>query len=239
MPVGPFMPVELFDFKKWRWKSDWTVMPDREPLEDFVPPNRVPYDETDLLIIQDLQFRMGEVPHDYMLSHISRRLKMNLGKFMWHWREHIQKQELITMYRLHWNGSTYDRGTQIQRKKTHTMAFLQLFVKDVSRGELAYLRERVRSVPYFYVETFGNDYYAEFAFPAESLVEAHRFLDDIVSKNFFGRAQVFTISEALTYSIIPRLYDQQKRKWKLDEADLIGRFENLVLTLKHVGTVVK
>jgi hypothetical protein len=236
-PVGPFMPTELFDFKKWRWKSDW-MMPVKEPLEDFVPPKRVRYDETDLLILQDMQYRMAEFPHDYKLSHISRRLKMNHGKFMWHWREHIQKRELITMYRLHWIGSTYDRATEIYRKKTHTVAFLQLLVKDVSREELAYLRDRVRSVPHFWAETFGNDYFAEFAFPMDSLVEAYRFLDDTV-KNFFGRARVFTVSDSLIYSIIPRLYDQRERKWRLDEEDLIGRFENLVLTLKQVGTIVK
>ena len=181
----------------------------------------------------NLQYRMSEFPHDYTPSHAARRLKINPGKYLWHWREHIQKRELITMYRFHWIGATYDRATQTYHKKTHTIVFLQLLVKTVSKDELAYLRAKVRSVPYFWAEMFGSDYFGEFAFPIDSLIEAHEFLDGI-AKHFYGRVSVFTCSEALNYTIVPGLYDQRERKWKLDEADLISRFENLVMTLKHV-----
>jgi len=223
------MKPESYDFDTGRWDFDFSdTTPDFNSAA-YSPSGAKKFDYVDLLIIKELQKDANK-----SMKQISDTLKLNYKKLSWHFATHVAQRRLIGGYSVNWMGTGYDYKIEKVLHRKHRYFALDLLVKDVNPYEAMMLRQRMDKLPFLWAEAAGKDYFAEFAFPLDYIIEGLQYLGTSISE-IKPRTQIHAMDQtnALSFSIPYALYDADKRNWVLDKPGLIQRFDELLLKIRR------
>ena len=223
------MRSELYDFENDSWQYDWASKPKVEPdSASFSPSQRGKFDQIDLGLIKQFQ-----IDPETTLFEISPKLQVNYKTLSWHYRVHVVGNNLIRGYLVNWAGTRYDPKLEKALHRRHRYMWVELLARGVTENERMELMAKVNQLPFVWLEAGGQNYFAQIAFPSEAITEALGFIKEVVSPikqkatwHFMDQAN------ALRFSIAPSLYTQEERKWNFNQAELLNRFDKLVLEIK-------
>jgi hypothetical protein len=223
------MRSELYDFEHDSWQYDWASKPRVEPdSASFAPSERGKFDQIDLGLIKQLQ-----IDPETTLFEISPKLQVNYKTLSWHYRVHVVGNRLLRGYLVNWAGTRYDPKLEKALHRRHRYMWIELLVRGITENERMELMAKVNRLPFVWLEAGGQNYFAQIAFPSETMTEALGFIKEVVSPikqkttwHFMDQAN------ALRFSIVPSLYSQETRKWNFDQIELLNRFDKLVLEIK-------
>jgi hypothetical protein len=227
---NPPMRAEFYDFDAGRWDFDWSG-PSALAAQGttYEPLNRERFDMVDLLILKELQTDATRP-----LTEISAKLGVNYKKLAWHYTTHVTERQLIKSYRLNWMGTRYDFELEKALHRKHRYLSLAVLVKNTSDYERMELMSKSNRLPFLWFEAAGRHYYADFAFPIDSITEAFVYLESSLEA-VKDRAEYYVLdsANALTFTMSYQLYDQDQKKWVFDGPELLSRFENLLMKIKE------
>ncbi len=226
------MRAEFHDFDNGRWDFDWSSTANVDHTwAAYVPSQRTRFDYTDLLIIKELQ-----VDANQSLTEVSQKLKINYKKLSWHYTAHVLRNHLIRSYRVNWMGTRYDYKIEKALHRKHRYLAVDLLVTGVSEYERMELMAKTNRVPFLWGEACGEHYFAEFAFPVDSITEAFQYLESITA-SVRDRAVYYILdhTNALSFSICYQLYDQNQKRWAFSTSEIASRFDNLIMKIKESG----
>ena len=223
------MRTELYDFEHDSWQYDWASKSKVEPdSANFAPSERGKFDQIDLSLIKQLQ-----IDPETTLFEISPKLQVNYKTLSWHNRVHVVGNNLIKGYLVNWAGTRYDPKLEKALHRRHRYMWVELLARGVTENERMELMAKVNRLPFVWLEAGGQSYFAQIAFPSETITEALGFIKEVVSPikqkvmwHFMDQAN------ALRFSIVPGLYSQELKKWNFDQVELLNRFDKLVLEIK-------
>jgi hypothetical protein len=223
------MKSEFYDFDTGRWDFDWTA----KTANDFVSAHYMPsspakFDYVDLLLIKELQMDANK-----SLKEISDKLKVNYKKLAWHYATHVMQRRLLSGYRVNWMGTRYDYAIEKALHRQHRYFAVDLVVRGVTEHETMSLRQAVDRLPFLWSEAVGENYFCEFAFPVDFVVEGLQYLTEAIS-GVKERTEIYTIdqSDAASFTISYNRFNQARKKWEFNVSDLISRFEVLIVEIK-------
>lgn len=228
MRVVP-MKSEFYDFDTGRWDFDWTAKATSDfGSAQYMPSSPTKFDYVDLLIIKELQMDANK-----SLKEISDKLKVNYKKLAWHYTTHVMARRLLSGYSVNWMGTRYDYGIEKALHRQHQYFAVDLMVHGVTEYETMALRQAVDRLPFLWSEAVGVNYFCEFAFPVDFVVEGLQYLTDTISA-VKERAEIYVVdqSNAASFTISYSRFDQALKKWSFDLKDLINRFEALIVEIK-------
>jgi len=228
MRVVP-MKSEFYDFDTGRWDFDWTANTTSDfGSAHYMPSSPARFDLVDLLLIKELQMDANK-----SLKEISDKLKVNYKKLAWHYTTHVMARRLLNGYRVNWMGTRYDYAIEKVLHRQHKYFAVTLMVRGVSEYETMSLRQAVDRLPFLWSEAAGVNYVCEFSFPVDFVVEGLQFLTEAIS-GVKERAEIFAIdqSDAAAFTISYNKFNQSRKRWEFNLADLIGRFDALILEIK-------
>ena len=135
---------------------------------------------------------------------------------------------LVKSYKILWQGTRYNAKTEKAESKRHTYLPITLLVTGTTDSQRANLLANLNHVPFLWFEASDPNYYAEFFIPIASYTEFLRRIRELAVRTG-TKPQLFILdhTKALRFTIAYRLYSQEKKKWQLNTADVITRFENL------------
>ncbi|MDA4124322.1 MAG: hypothetical protein OK438_02545 [Thaumarchaeota archaeon] len=223
------MKAEHYDFDSGRWDFDWSDSSARDyDAASYAPSHPAKFDFVDLLLIKELQMDANK-----SLKVISDNLGVNYKKLAWHFTTHVKSRKLLRGYTVNWMGTRYDYAIEKALHRKHRYLGIGLIVRNVNAAETMSIREKVDRLPYLWAEAAGRNYYAEFAFPVDFVVDGLEFLGDVVA-NVKDRAQVLTIdqTDAARFTIPYKLFDPTRKRWVFDGQGLITRFEGLLMEIR-------
>ena len=170
------------------------------------------------------------------MTEIAGELKVNYKKLMWHYVTHVIGEGMIKSYRLNWMGTTYDFKIEKALNRKHRYHALKLIVKDLSAVERMQLMSKLSPLPFLWFEAAGPGYYADFTFPVDSIAEAYGYLEKALEP-LRGRYEHYVIdtANALTFTLPYQLYDQNQKRWTFSPAELVSRFEDLLMKIREGG----
>jgi hypothetical protein len=113
---------------------------------------------------------------DASLTEVRNKLKINYKTLTWHYRKHIVGNGLLKGYYMNWPGARYDPKLEKALHRRHKYMWLELLVTDVTATERMSLMANVSRLPFVWAEAGGSNYFAQIAFPMESLTEALGFI---------------------------------------------------------------
>ncbi len=223
------MRSEIYDFEHDAWQYDWASKPKIEPGSlAYAPSTKSKFDSTDLNMIKQLQ-----IDPNASLIEIGDKLQVNYKTLTWHHRKHLIGNGLIKGYMVNWTGTRYDPKLERALHRRHRYMWLELLVSGVTETERMQVMAKVNQLPFVWFEAGGQNYFAQIAFPTETMTEALTFIKDATSSvrqkaswHFMDQAN------ALRFSITPSLYDQEHKKWKFDQTELLNKFDTLMLEIK-------
>ncbi|MGD1055631.1 MAG: hypothetical protein ABR867_06085 [Nitrososphaerales archaeon] len=227
------MKSEFYDFDTGRWDFDWTAKATSDfESAHYMPSSPAKFDYVDLLLIKEFQMDANK-----SLKEISDKLKVNYKKLAWHYTTHVMARRLLSGYRVNWMGTRYDYGIEKVLHRQHSYFAVNLFVRAVTEYETMALRQAVDRLPFLWSEAVGVNYFCEFAFPVDFVVEGLQFLTETISA-VKERTEIYTIdqSDAAGFTISYNRFNQARKKWEFNLADLIGRFDTLIVEIKKQTT---
>jgi hypothetical protein len=226
------MKPEAYDFDTGRWDFDWQ----KNEAEDFksaayVPSGETKFDFVDLQIIKELQMDANK-----SLKEISDKLQVNYKKLAWHCTSHVLARKMIPNFTVNWMGTRYDYSLEKVLHRRHRYFAVDFFVRDVSELELMKLRGAVNKLPFLWGEAGGRNYFADFAFPVDNVVEGLQFLGSI-AQTVKDRMSLYPVdqTESARFTISYTLYEQAAKKWGFNVVDLSQKFDNLMLQIKEAA----
>jgi hypothetical protein len=223
------MRSEMYDFENDSWQYDWASKPKMEPGSvDYSSSARTKFDVTDLNIIQQLQLNP-----DSSLIEISAKLEVNYKTLSWHYRTHLARNGLLKGYLINWAGTRYDSRLEKALHRRHRYLWLELLVSGVTESERMQLMANISRLPFVWLEAGGQNYFAQIAFPMETMTEALGFIKEVIAP-FRQKATWHFMDQAnaLRFTVVPNLYDPAAKKWKFSQTELLERFDKLVLEIK-------
>ena len=223
------MRSEVYDFENGVWQYDWASKPSMDfGLPDFTPSIKGKFDQLDLGLIKQLQ-----INPDASLIEAGDQLDVNYKTLTWHYRTHVVGNGLLKGYLVNWAGTRYDPRLEKALHRRHKYMWLELLVNGVTETERMELIARINQLPFVWFEAGGRDYYAQVAFPIETMTEALSFVKDLTRPVRWKAAWHFMDqANALRFSIAPNLYNEEEKEWKFNQAELMSRFDRLVLEIK-------
>jgi DNA-binding Lrp family transcriptional regulator len=233
--VAPFdwvwvvpMRSELYDFENESWQFDWISKANVESSSTFTPSATGKFDRVDLDLLKQLQMEP-----DVTIFEIADNLRVNYKTLSWHQRMHVEGNGLLKGFLVNWTGTRYDPKIEKALHRRHRYMWIELLVVGVSESERIELMAKVNRIPFVWLEAGGQNFFVQIAFPSETMTEALGFIKEVVSP-FKQKASWHFMDQAnaLRFSMTPGLYDQDKRVWRFDQADLLSRFDKLVLEIK-------
>jgi hypothetical protein len=225
------MRSEMYDFEHDAWQYDWMSKPKGESgLSDFARPARGKFDPIDLGIIKQMQ-----LDPETSLIEAQKKLQVNYKTLTWHYRTHVVGKNLLKGYLVNWAGTRYDPKLERALHRRHKYMWGELLVRDVKESERMELMANVSRLPFVWLEAGGQNYFAQIAFPTETLAEALSFIKEVTSPVREKATWHFTDqTNALRFTLVPGLYDVAMKKWKFDQMELLNRFDKLVLEIKGI-----
>lgn len=230
--TNPAMQAEHYDFDRGMWDFDWSSLPPPSTKSaSFSIGGPVKFDEVDLLLLKELQ-----IDATRSLTDIASKLRINYKKLAWHHSEHVLRRELVRSYRLNWMGTTYDFKLEKALHRKHRYISLAIIVKDISDYERMDLMTKFGRLPFLWFEAAGRHYYADLAIPTDMMTEAYVYLESALDP-VRDRASYYVLdsSNALTFTIAYKLYDQEKKAWAFNREELLSRFDSLLLKIKEAS----
>jgi hypothetical protein len=222
------MKADCYDFDTGRWDFDLSAERDFGSAI-YSPSHPAKFDYVDLLIVKELQMNANR-----SLKEISERLELNYKKLVWHYSSHVVGRGLIRGYSVNWMGTRYDYKIERALHRKHTYFALVLFAKNVSAMEIMSLRQKIDCLPFLWFEASGKNYFAEFTFPVDHMVEGLEYLSDAIA-DLKDKTQTFSInqSKATAFTVPYTLFDPREKKWFFDGPGLASRFERLLMRIKN------
>jgi DNA-binding Lrp family transcriptional regulator len=224
------MKSDLYDFEAGRWEFEWSLPAKVYPeiLEGPSPP--APVDRIDLEIIKRLQ-RDETRP----LSEIQKDTGINYKTLSFHQRKHVLGRQMLKGHKVNWVGTGYNPENDRGKHRRHTYQPIDIIINDITPSERATVMGLTNALPFLWWEASGrSSYYAQLAFPTETISEAMEFL----ARAFLplkGRARWFMVDQkhSLVFSVEPKLYDNVSKAWMFNQAEVLGKFEQLLLQIKR------
>lgn len=223
------MRSEWYDFEHDSWQYDWTSTPKVGPDSvSFAPSGRGKFDHVDLDLIKQLQ-----VNPEATLLELAPKLRVNYKTLSWHCRTHVVGNKLVKGYLVNWAGTRYDPKLEKALHRRHRYMWVELLVRDVTENERMVLMAKVNALPFVWLEAGGQNYFAQIAFPSETMTEALGFIKEVVSPVKQKAAWHFMDqANALRFSFPSSLYSQEAKKWNFDQVGLLNNFDKLVVEIK-------
>jgi hypothetical protein len=230
-----FVPMksEFYDFDTGRWDFDWTA----QTASDFgsahyMPSSPAKFDFVDLLLIKELQMDANK-----SLKEIADKIKVNYKKLAWHYATHVMERRLLSGYRVNWMGTRYDYAVEKALHRQHKYFAIAMMIRGVTEYEAMSLRQAVDRLPFLWSEAVGENYFCEFSFPVDFVVEGLQFLTEAIS-SVKERTEIYVVdqSDAAGFTISYNKFNQARRKWEFNLADLINRFDALIVEIKKETT---
>jgi DNA-binding Lrp family transcriptional regulator len=223
------MRTEMYDFENDLWQYDWSSKPVVGlGSSDLTPAAKWKFDSVDLDLIKQLQINPNA-----SLMETGGKLKINYKTLTWHYRNHVVGNALLNGYSVSWAGTGYDQMLEKAMHRRHRYMWLELLVTNVTETERIELMARISQLPFVWFEAGGRNYFAQIAFPMETMTEALSFIKNVTSPvrqkaiwHFMDQAN------ALRFSITPNQYNETSRNWQFDRKELVGKFDRLVLEIK-------
>jgi DNA-binding Lrp family transcriptional regulator len=228
---NPPMKTEMYDFDEGLWDFDWSreLKVDRQ-VASYMPSAREKFDSTDLLILKELQKDGNK-----SLAEMAETLKINYKTLTWHFRKHVEERKLIKGYVINWMGTKYDYKADRALNKKHTYMAVAVLFSELDQAKRIDVMSRLNQLPFIWSEAVGDRYEAELVFPIESITEGLQHLAEVISEtNTVARYFIIDQRHALTFSIIPELYNESRQTWVFNQEILVSRFENLLQKAKGI-----
>jgi len=223
------MKSDLYDFEVGRWEFEWSTQAKVYPEALQGPSGKTQVDNIDLEIIKRLQ-RDETKP----LSEIQKETGINYKTLSFHHRKHVLGRQMLKGHKVNWVGTTYNPENDRGKHRRHTYQPIDVIVKDVTPGERTTLMGLMNALPFLWWEASGrSSYYAQLVFPTDTISEAMQFLSRALLP-VRDRARWFMADQthSLAFGIEPRLFDNESRTWKFNQAEVLGKFEQLLLQIK-------
>jgi hypothetical protein len=220
---------EMYDFGTDSWQYDWASKPRVEQVSfDFGPSPKGKFDRVDLDLIKQLQ-----IDPNVSLTQVQKKVGMNYKTLDWHYRVHLIGNNLLKGYLVNWAGTRYDPRIGKALHRRHKYMWVELLVSDVTESERMELMANINRLPFIWLEAGGENYFAQIAFPMETMTEALEFIKEAIAP-IRGKSSWHFMDQAnaLRFSLVPSLYDQEVGKWKFDYEELLEKFDRLVLEIK-------
>jgi hypothetical protein len=223
------MRSELYDFDSDSWQYDWASKPKMDSSSsDFTPIARGRFDSIDLNLIKQLQ-----IDPNVSLIEVGDKTQVNYKTLTWHYRTHVVGNRLLKGYSMNWTGTRYEPKLEKAMHRRHRYMWLELLVSSVTEAERMELMAKVSQLPFVWFEAGGQNYFAQIAFPMETMTEALSFIKELTSPvRHKATWHLMDQANALRFSITPKLYDQKAKKWEFDRSGLVSKFDRLVLEIK-------
>jgi DNA-binding Lrp family transcriptional regulator len=223
------MKSDLYDFEEGRWEFEWSVPPKVYPDVLEGPSPRAQVDTIDLEIIKRLQ-RDETKP----LSEIQKETGINYKTLSFHHRKHVLGRQMLKGHKVNWLGTGYNPENDRGKHRRHTYQPIDIILRDITPGERATVMGLTNALPFLWFEASGrSSYYAQLVFPTETISEAMEFLGRALLP-VKGRARWFVVDQknSLSFSLEPKLYDNETRTWTFNPSELLGKFQELLMQIK-------
>jgi len=220
------MRAKFYDFDTGRWDFDWSN-PGRPEAWGFKPSKRIRFDYTDLLIVKELR-----IDATVLLKDMAKKFNIGYKKLAWHYNTHVKQRGLLRGYTLNWMGTRYDFKLEKALHRKHRYFQVDLLAEDLSETERMELMSKTNSLPFLWAEMGGRNYWAQLAFPVDNMVEAYQYLTNAM-KPIKNRARLIAMDQtnALSFTISYRLFDERRKVWTFDQAGVLSKFEDLLLKI--------
>jgi hypothetical protein len=225
------MRAESYNFDSGLWEYDWANPPAVVPADAaYIPSQKGTFDETDLLLLKELQ-----IDATRSLVEIAAALKINYKKLVWHYTSHVVRRQMIKGYRLNWMGTRYDFKAEKALHRQHRYMLMAMLGRNLTQLQRMNLATKVHKLPFLWAEAGSEtNYYAELFLPVDAINEALQFLEEAVAgakENLWY--SVLDQSKALSFTFSFKLYDKENKAWIFKKAELLERFDNLLLEIRR------
>lgn len=222
------MRTEQYDFDTGMWDFDWSN-PGKPEVWRYEPSRKSEFDITDLLILKELS-----VDATKTMVEIADKLGINYKTFAWHYNTHVMGRHLIRGYSLNWMGTRYDFGLEKALHRKHRYFAIELLAEDLSEVERMELMSKSNVLPFLWAEAGGQNHWAQFIFPVDGMVEAYQYLTSVI-KPVKNKATLLVMDQtnALSFTIGHKLFDQARKAWSFDQEQLLAKFGDLLLRIRQ------
>ena len=224
------MKSDFYDFEAGRWEFEWSTPAKVYPEALQGPSARAQVDRIDLEIIKRLQ-RDETKP----LSEIQKETGINYKTLSFHHRKHVLGRQMLKGHKVNWIGTGYNPETDRGKHRRHTYQPMDIILRDITPIEKATVMGLTNALPFLWWEASGrSSYYAQLAFPTETISEAMEFLARALLP-VKDRARWFMADQkhSLWFTLEPTLYDNEARAWRFNQSEVLGRFEQLLMQIKR------
>jgi len=224
------MKSDLYDFEEGRWEFEWSSQAKVYPEALEGPSAKAQVDKIDLEIIKRLQ-RDETKP----LSEIQKDTGINYKTLSFHHRKHVLGRQMLKGHKVNWVGTAYNPESDSGKHRRHTYQPIDVIVRDITPSEKATVMGMTNALPFLWWEASGrSSYYAQLAFPTETISEAMEFLGRALLP-VKDRARWFMADQkhSRSFTVEPRLYDNESKAWMFNQAEVIGKFEQLLMQVKR------
>lgn len=221
------MRAEFYDFDTGRWDFDWSNL-GRPKVWRPTSSQKSEFDYTDLLILKEFTIDATK-----SMAEVAEKLGINYKKLAWHYNTHVKGKKLIRGYSVNWMGTRYDFKIEKALHRRHRYFTVDLLANDLSDVERMKLMSKTNALPFLWAEAGGRNYWAQFAFPVDNVVEAYQHIQGSVMP-IRDRAQLLVMdpTNALSFTISYKLYDERNGVWSFDSRQLLAKFDELLLKIK-------
>jgi hypothetical protein len=223
------MKSDLYDFEEGRWEFEWSAPTKVYPEVVEGPSPRAQLDKIDLEIIRWLQ-RDETKP----LSEIQKETGINYKTLGFHHRKHVLGRQMLKGHRVNWIGTAYNPENDRGKHRSHTYQPIDIILKDITPSERATVMGLTNALPFLWFEASGrSSYYGQLVFPTETISEAMQFLSRVLQP-VKDRTRWFMADQkhSLWFTLEPRLFDSETRRWSFNQAEILAKFERLLLQIR-------
>lgn len=224
------MKSDLYDFDAGRWEFEWSTPAKVYPEGLEGPSPRAQVDKIDLEIMKRLQ-RDETKP----LSEIQRETGINYKTLSFHHRKHVLGRQMLKGHKLNWIGTAYNPQNDRGKHRRHTYQPIDIILRDITPSEKTTVMGLTNALPFLWAEASGkNTYYAQLVFPTETISEAMEFLSRaLLPVKDRARWYMADQKHSLSFTLEPRLYDNESRTWRFNQSEVLGKFEQMLLQIKR------
>jgi hypothetical protein len=169
------------------------------------------------------------------LSEIQKETGINYKTLSFHHRKHVLGRQMLKGHKVNWIGTSYNPENDRGKHRSHTYQPIDILLRDITPNERTTIMGLTNALPFLWWEASGgNSYYAQLVFPTETISEAMQFLARALLP-VKDRARWFMVDQkhSLAFGIEPRLYDNESRAWTFNQAEILGKFEQLLLQIRR------
>jgi hypothetical protein len=144
---------------------------------------------------------------------------------------------MISGYSVNWMGTRYDYTLEKVLHRKHRYFVVDIFVRNVNDLESMTLRQNMNRLPFLWTESGGKNYHAALALPVDNVVEGLQYIGAATS-TVRDRVSLYPgdQTEAASFTISYKLYDSAAKLWTFNRAELLEKFDKLMVEIKAGAT---